>query len=86
MIEKIKIIVPTLNTYKILPNLINSLKNQTWNYWELLFVDGDSNKEHYAWLKKECKKELRFKIIKQEKNYKGIYGAMNQGFQTIKDN
>ena len=86
MIKNIKIVVPTLNTYLILPKLINSLKNQTWKNWELLFVDGESNKDHVEWLKNSCNKQSNLKIIKQDKNYKGIYGAMNQGFKTIKDN
>ena len=25
-------------------------------------------------------------MVKQEENFKGLYGAMNQGFKTIKDN
>ena len=86
MIRNIKFVVPTLNTYLILPKLINSLKNQTWKNWELLFVDGESNKEHVEWLKNSCKKDSKLKMIKQEKKFKGIYGAMNQGFKTIKDN
>ena len=46
MIKNIKIVVPTLNTYLILPRLIKSLKRQTWTNWNLLFVDGESNKKH----------------------------------------
>ena len=54
MITSIKIIVPTLNTYLILPKLINSLKIQTWKDWNLLFVDGDSTNKHFNWLKNSC--------------------------------
>ncbi len=86
MITSIKIIVPTLNTYLILPKLINSLKIQTWKDWNLLFVDGDSTKKHFNWIKMACLSDSRLKMIKQEENFKGIYGAMNQGFKTIKDN
>ncbi len=85
MIKKIKIVVPTLDSYLILPNLIKSLKNQTWDSWNLLFVDGDSSDKHYKYLKKSCIDDPRLKIIKQKYNYKGIYGAMNQGYETIKD-
>ncbi len=86
MITSIKIIVPTLNTYLILPKLINSLKIQTWKDWNLLFVDGDSTKKHFNWLETSCLSDSRINLIKQEKKFKGIYGAMNQGFKTIKDN
>lgn len=86
MITSIKIIVPTLNTYLILPKLINSLKIQTWKNWNLLFVDGNSTKRHFNWIMNLCLSDPRFNVIKQEENFKGIYGAMNQGFKTIKDN
>ena len=86
MITSIKIIVPTLNTYLILPKLIKSLKMQTWKDWNLLFVDGNSTKEHFDWIKTSCLSDSRLNFIKQEKKFKGIYGAMNQGFKTIKDN
>ena len=67
MIKKIKIVVPTLDSYLILPRLINSLKKQTWTDWNLLFIDGDSNKEHYEWLRKSCIDDPRLILIKQEK-------------------
>ena len=86
MITSIKIVVPTLNTYLILPKLIDSLKIQTWKDWNLLFVDGDSTKKHFNWIKNACLSDSRLNVIKQEKNFKGIYGAMNQGFKTIKEN
>ena len=66
MITSIKIIVPTLNTYLILPKLINSLKIQTWKDWNLLFVDGDSTKKHFNWIKNSCLSDSRLNLIKQE--------------------
>ena len=86
MVTSIKIIVPTLNTYLILPKLINSLKSQTWKDWNLLLVDGDSTKKHSNWIKTLCLSDSRLNMIKQDKKSKGIYCAMNQGFKTIKDN
>lgn len=86
MITSIKIIVPTLNTYLILPKLINSLKIQTWKDWNLLFVDGESTNKHFNWIKTLCSSDSRLNVIKQKENSKGIYGAMNEGFKTIKDN
>ena len=86
MITSIKIVVPTLNSYIILPRLIDSLRIQTWKNWNLLFVDGDSTKKHSNWIKNLCLTDSRLNVIKQKKKFKGIYGAMNQGFKTIKDN
>ena len=85
MITSIKIIVPTLNSYLILPKLIDSLKMQTWKDWNLLFVDGDSTKKHFIWMQNLCLSDSRINMIKQQNEFKGIYGAMNQGFKTIKD-
>ncbi len=75
------IIVPTLNTYKVLPRLIKSLKSQTFQEWRLLFVDGPSTNEHMNWLKKSCEEDNRINFIKQNNKNKGIYGAMNQGLE-----
>ena len=86
MITSIKIIVPTLNSYLILPRLIDSLKIQTWKDWNLLFVDGDSTKKHFNWINNLCLSDSRLNVIKQDESFKGIYGAMNQGFKTIQDN
>lgn len=36
------VIVPTLNEERILPNLLNSLSNQSFKNFELIVVDGNS--------------------------------------------
>ena len=53
---KFVLIVPTLNSYKILPKLIKSLKNQSFDNWNIIFVDGDSSSKHKKWLINEEKK------------------------------
>ena len=84
--NKFSIIVPTLNSYKILINLVDSIKSQTWNNWEVFFVDGESNHNHTNYLKKLCFGDKRFLFYKQSKTYKGIFGAMNQGIEIIDKN
>ena len=59
---------------------------QTWKDWNLLFIDGESTNMHFNWIQNSCLSDSRLKVIKQDKKFKGIYGAMNQGFETIKDN
>ena len=86
MSEKIKFVVPTLNTYLILPKLIKSIKDQSWKKWSLSFVDGQSTPEHHKWLINTCKQDSRLKVLKQEKKFKGIFGAMNQGIENIEEN
>ena len=49
-------IVPTLNSYKKLPKLVDSLTNQTYESWRCLLVDGESNEKHKKWVKSIVKK------------------------------
>ena len=72
MITSIKVIVPTLNSYLILPKLIDSLKMQTWKDWRLLLVDGDSTIKHFYWIKNLCLSDSRINVLKQRKEFKGI--------------
>ena len=80
-----QIIVPTLNSYKLLDRLVNSLKSQTWKNWEVIFIDGNSKKEHVNWLKKLCISDKRFIYKKQIKKSGGIYGAMNEGAKSSRN-
>ena len=79
---KFLIIVPTLNSYKLLNNLVNSLQNQDYDNWRVIFVDGNSLINHRNWIKNVCYKNKKFTYLKQDKNDKGIYGAMNIGFKN----
>ncbi len=81
---KFLIIVPTLNSYKLLPKLIRSLETQTFQNWKLIFVDGNSNTQHKKFLQSICKENKKFEIINQSKKSKGIYGAMNDGIKISK--
>ena len=81
---KLLIIVPTLNSYKILWRLINSLEIQTYQNWRVIFVDGHSSSDHISYLNSLKDKDSRFIWVTQEAINKGIYGAMNQGLQYAK--
>lgn len=83
---KILIIVPTLNSFNLLPRLINSLKAQNYDNWRLLFVDGESSKKHKEFLLRVCKENKNFNFINQTRSQKGIYGAMNIGFDNAMEN
>lgn len=80
------IIVPTLNSYRLLPRLVQSLQQQTWTQWNVLFIDGNSKSDHIAWLDDLCQHDNRFTWITQSLEHKGIYGAMNQGFEIASYN
>ena len=81
---KILIVIPTLNSYLLLKNLVNSIREQTFKSWRVLFIEGDSNQQHREWLEDFCSLNNKFTIKYQLKNYQGIFGAMNQGFCEAK--
>lgn len=74
------IVVPTLNSFSLLPHLISSLQHQSWSHWRLLFVDGPSCADHRQWLCRICEEDPRCFWQEQEPGEVGIFGAMNQGF------
>ena len=80
------IVVPTLNSYLLLPRLLISLQEQSWPHWKLLFIDGPSSSEHQHWLDQCCSAEPRCHWLKQDPAEPGIFGAMNQGFTQAAPN
>jgi glycosyltransferase involved in cell wall biosynthesis len=76
----ITLIVPTLDSFHLLPRLVTSLQSQTWPHWQVLFIDGPSGYEHQAWLERLCRRDSRFSWQYQDPASPGIFGAMNQGF------
>jgi len=77
------LIIPTLNSYTLLPKLINSLKKQTFINWKLIFVDGNSSREHKKWLEEQCCIDKRLSFINQIDTNLGIYGAMIEGVNKV---
>ena len=84
MTIKFLVIVPTLNSYQLLPKLTQSLQSQTFRDWRCLFIDGPSSKEHRQWLINCCQADPRFQWSEQKPQHQKIFGAMNQGFQEAK--
>ena len=81
--SSIVIIVPTLNSFRLLPRLVNSLRSQSWADWRIVFVDGNSNDEHRRWLLQCCQSDSRCSIMLQDPDSPGIFGAMSQAFAAV---
>ena len=82
----ILIVVPTYNSYRLLPRLISSLMSQVFTNWRVVFVDGPSSREHKHYLRSLVDSDSRFSIINLSSNKGGIFGAMNVGFDSAKIN
>ena len=80
MTSHLLIVVPTLNSYALLPQLLDSLQQQSWPHWRVLFIDGASGPKHRQWLEQCCAFEARCQWVEQDPEESGIFGAMNQGF------
>ena len=79
-------VVPTLNSSEILSRLVNSLRMQSYSNWRVLFVDGGSSEYNLDLIKAYCKDSDKFSWKKQNEKINGIYGAMNDGFNQVKEN
>ena len=84
--QHIVIIVPTLDSFSILSKFVNSLVSQSYSNWSVLFVDGHSSLEHRKFLDFISVWDTRFSWILQGKEYLGIFGAMNHGFNSADQN
>ena len=84
--KNILILVPTKNSWLYLPRLVDSLKKQTDANFRVIFVDSNSCSKHKKYLLEIKKKDPRFIFYNQNDNYKGIYGAMNNGIEYAKKN
>ena len=76
----ILIVVPTLDSYALLPRLFASLRRQSFPNWRVVFIDGPSCPAHKNWLNSCCFHDSRCSWVPQDPSLPGIFGAMNQGF------
>ena len=74
---KVSIITVCLNSEKTIQDTIDSVKNQSYNLVEHIFVDGRSNDQTINIIKKNLKSNS---ILISEKD-NGIYDAMNKGIK-----
>lgn len=79
------VVVPTFDSFLLLPSLVDSLCKQEWPHWRVVFIDGPSCSAHRDWLDRCCSLDSRFSWVEQSPSSPGIFGAMNQGFSLAND-
>lgn len=80
------IVVPTLDSFPLLPKLVKSLLSQKFSSWRVLFVDGPSSSQHRLWIENLVSQDARFSWVEEGLSSQGIFGAMNQGFSLARPN
>jgi glycosyltransferase involved in cell wall biosynthesis len=74
----ISILTPFKNTAHFLPECINSILNQSYEYWELLIVDDHSSDSGYNLVETYAKKDSRINLFKNSGH--GIIEALRFAF------
>lgn len=83
-VPKISIIVPTFNTPKqLLIEMIESVRNQSYENWELCIADGsDESSETRKLIQNYVSEDTRIKSIYLNQNY-GISGNTNKALELV---
>lgn len=83
----ISIIIATYNRAHLIPDTLNSIKNQTFQHFECLIIDDGSTDDTANIVETCVKQDTRFQYLKRPKNYKkGLPGCRNFGLDLCKGN
>lgn len=81
----VSIIIPTYNRAHLIGQTLDSIKNQTYEHWECLVIDDQSNDYTSELLDFYTDADKRFKYIKRGNNLKpGANTCRNLGFKNSK--
>lgn len=78
----ISIIIASYNSGKTIRKALQSVKDQTFQDWECLVVDGASKDDTIDIVKEFASEDYRFRYISEPD--KGIYDAFNKGWKNAK--
>ena len=81
--DLISVIMPSFNSNEYIPYAINSVLNQTYEKWELLIIDNNSNDATIETVNEFIKKNNKIKLIKSNYN-NGPGFARNLGIKQSK--
>ena len=79
---EISIVVPCYNCEKYIEKNINSILNQTYKNFEVIYIDDGSEDNTLNILKEYEKKDIRINVIHTEN--KGVSSARNIGIDNLK--
>lgn len=74
----VSILTPFKNTAKYLPECLNSVLNQTFNNWELILLDDNSDDNSHDIVKSYAARDQRIKLFRNSGN--GIIDALRLAF------
>ena len=77
----ISIIIPNYNKGPFIIETLNSLKNQTYKFWEAIIIDDCSTDDSFEIIKKFQLKCENIKIISSSKKHKGASACRNIGIK-----
>ena len=78
----VTIVIATYNSSNTIRTALDSVKNQKYQDWECLVVDGASKDDTIEIVKEYVKKDSRFRYISEPD--KGVYDAFNKGWKMAK--
>lgn len=79
---RVSIIIATFNAASTLANALKSVKNQSYEDYECIVVDGGSKDDTIKIADEFSSQDSRFKYISEHDN--GIYDAFNKGWKMAK--
>lgn len=83
--DLISIVVPVYNAEKFLTDTINTVLSQTYENWELIFVDDKSNDKSKEIISEYLNKNKKIKLIENKEN-SGAAVSRNNGIKEAKGN
>lgn len=77
----VSIIVPLFNRASLIREMLNSVKAQTYPYWELIVIDDGSTDEGQDIIKAYLKTDNRIKLFQRSRKPKGAPTCRNIGIE-----
>jgi glycosyltransferase involved in cell wall biosynthesis len=82
MVCTLTIIIPTFNSELTLHQALESLRNQTFDDFEILVIDGKSSDRTVSIAEDYCQRDKRINCVSERDT--GVYDALNKGIEKAK--